>query len=207
MAVADFDDIWRDHVATLRERFPGLRPGSGRGSEDRVVSGTLGFCATYVGQAVRTEYEVAICAANGYPVTVPWVFETAGRIPHGFHKMDDESLCLGTPLEVRLKFAKGPTLVDFVQHQLIPYLFCHACWEQSGKMPFGDRSRGGAGLLESYRELFGVADDLAVLHLLRVLAEGNYLGHTLCPCGSKLKGSWVYEISAWFNPITFPRGV
>jgi hypothetical protein len=51
-------------------------------------------------------------------------------------------------------------------------------------MPFGDLSHGVLGIIEYYTDLFGTADNVVALSLLKILAEDNYRGHHKCPCGS-----------------------
>jgi hypothetical protein len=186
MAEGDLDSILTEQMVALVAKFTDLRLGQ-RTDGTRVVSGQLGFCTTYGEYTIETCYAVEIVIPSDYPAEAPSAFETVNRIPATFHKMDDDSLCLGAPLEVRMKFREHPTLVDFVEMQLIPYLFSHACWERFGKMPFGDRKHGAAGILDSYKDIFETDDDVATLDLLRILADDNYHGHTLCPCGSGLK--------------------
>jgi len=186
MPDGSLDDILEEQMEAVRREFSGLHLGT-KDDGRPFVSGLLGFRATCEGQTVETEYEIEILIPDGYPTTVPIALETGGKIPADFHKMDDGSLCLGAPLEVRMTFAKHRSLLGFIKEQVIPYLFSHACWERSGQMPFGDRKHGAAGILDSYKELFDVDEDLAAMGLLRILADDNYRGHTLCPCGSGLK--------------------
>ena len=176
----------QDQVEALRARFPGLDLRT-RDDGQLVVSGVLGFSVTHEGQTIETEYAIEIVIPKDCPDAVPGVFEVGGRIPEDFHKLTDGSLCLGAPLEVQVSFASNPTLLGFVEYQLIPYLFSHAWWERSEKMPFGEREHGTAGILQSYQELFGTNDTIPTLNLLRILADDNYRGHTLCPCGSGSK--------------------
>jgi len=167
-------------------RFPALCL---RTKEDGsyVVGGTLGFQATYAGHTVETDYDIEIGIPTDYPASVPTVQETGGRIPRDFHKMEDGVLCLGAPLEIRMKFAEDRSMLGFIERQLVPYLFGHACFERDGTMPFGELGHGSAGVLAFYKDLFGVQDDLAALRLLRVLADDDYRGPMPCPCGSGLK--------------------
>ena len=69
---------------------------------------------------------------------------------------------------------------------------------------FGKRE----GILEYYKELFSVQDGWQVLGLLKILADDNYKGHTLCPCGSGQKlrnchGNLLREIKEYQKPADF----
>ncbi|MHC4478545.1 MAG: SEC-C metal-binding domain-containing protein, partial [Planctomycetota bacterium] len=52
---------------------------------------------------------------------------------------------------------------------------------------YGERSHGAQGLLEDYKELFRVEDDISVLEFLRWLSNGDYDEHVMCPCESGMK--------------------
>ena len=86
-----------------------------------------------------------------------------------------------------MAFEHTPTLLGFVENCLIPHLYSCSYKDLHGKLPFGELSHGGAGILEYYQELFGVQEATGVLGLLRILADANYRGHLECPCGSGAK--------------------
>jgi len=180
--------IIQSQILALQERFPGLGLHV-RDDGYAVVAGMLGFNTSYGEYAIQDEYLVKIVIPSDYPDTLPRAFEIGGKIPKDFHMMTDRSLCLGSPLEMALKFSETPSLLGFVERLLIPYLFSYACWEKFKVMPFGERAHGSAGILQSYQDLFGTSDIVATMNLLRMLADDSYLGHTLCPCntGKKLR--------------------
>jgi len=148
------------------------------------VSGVLKFSREYLGHPIDDEYSVKIIVSEHYPDVLPKIFETGKRIPKDFHHYQDESLCLGAPLAVKQKFSRQPTLLGFVDNCVIPYLYSFSYQSRFGKMPFGELSHGGIGILEYYQDLFGVNDRRRVLKLLQILADDNYRGHDRCPCGS-----------------------
>ncbi len=148
------------------------------------VSGVLKFSREYSGRPIDDQYSVKIIVPDAYPDVLPQIFETGNRIPTDYHRYADESLCLGAPLAVKQKFRRQPTLLGFVDNCVIPYLYSFSYKSKFGKMPFGELSHGGIGILEYYQDLFGVKDRRRVLKLLQILAEGNYRGQDRCPCGS-----------------------
>jgi hypothetical protein len=120
-----------------------------------------------------------------FPRSIPSVREIGGRIPPDFHQLADEGLCLGSPLRLRLAIARNPTLLGFVENCVLPYLIGFSIFERTGKMPFGELAHGGRGLLDEYRELLGVATDLACVGMLRLLGLKKRVANKKpCPCGS-----------------------
>lgn len=157
-----------------------------------LVTGFLSFRCSYNDYMIEDGYRVEISSLEEYPNKVPVVRELNNRIPRlpDNHAYEDGTLCLATPLELHQSFFESPTLLDFIEKLLIPYLYGHTYWERKGVYPWGEASHGSAGIKASYAELFGVSDDLSIVRFLRYLAMGYYCGHHLCNCGSgkKLRG-------------------
>jgi hypothetical protein len=151
-----------------------------------IIEGPLAFKATFDGATIEDIFNIRLRFLPD-PTTPPMVDEIGGRIPKDYHKLGDDSLCLGTPVEVRTKFRNDSRLLAFVEDQVIPYLFSFCFRQKYGKMPYGERPHGGKGLLESYHEVFKVEDRSAVLHLLKILAMNSYRGHLPCACGANIK--------------------
>lgn len=167
----------------MAQVFPGLTL-----SEDVtgrwVVRGNLSFRATFGGTTIEDAYEVLIRIPKDYPNSPPSVQETGGRIPATFHQYSDRSLCLGAPVEVSRRFRGDPRLLGFVQTMVVEYLFGYSHLQQRGTLPYGELSHGFRGILEYYQGYFGITNSRTLLALLKILAEGSYKGHHLCPCGS-----------------------
>jgi len=153
--------------------------------EQYLISGTLRFSASYNNTRIEDAFNVEVTLPKDYPDSPPSSRELGGRIPKDYHQYIGGAMCLGAPLDVSMKFAKTPTLVGFVESLLIPYLFSFVQWESRGIMPYGELSHGGLGLYEYYQNLFESSSPIAVLGLLKVLADGDYRGHLPCPCDSK----------------------
>lgn len=148
-----------------------------------MIQGLLRFSAEYNGERINDEYTVLIRLSSDYPDEVPDVYEIADRIPSGFHQFSDRRLCLGEPLAVKQKFMEEPNLLGYVNNCLIPYLYSFSYKKLYGHLPFGDLSHGLGGILEYYLELFDLKDAYSLVGLIAILAQGNYRGHNLCPCG------------------------
>ena len=176
-----------------------------------IITGNLSFTACHDGKSVKDDYDVEIEIPSDYPQNPPTVKETSHKIPRN---MDNHvnpkngSICLGAPLAVKRTFAKERTLLWFVREQLIRFLSSYSYKRDYGLYPNGELSHGNKGLLEYYRDLFSVQDNWQVLGLIKLLADDNYRGHALCPCGSNKKvrnchGNFLREIRNCQRPYNF----
>jgi len=172
------------------------------------VRGKLWFSRTYLKKNIEDEYSIEILIPQDYSLVLPRIFESGGRIPRDFHQYQDGALCLGAPLAIKLKFRKQPTLFGFVDGCVIPYLYSYSYECKFGKLPFGELSHGGKGILEYYQDVFDVKDHRRVLKLLQILAEENYHDHDRCPCGRGRRfhachGKLLLELMKLQTPLEF----
>jgi hypothetical protein len=90
------------------------------------------------------------------------------------------------------KVARTPSrcsqsILSFVEHCLIPYLYGYSYFEQHGTLPFGELPHRGEGIHEDLADLFGVRTD-TVADFVRVAAlKKGIANKRLCPCGSALR--------------------
>lgn len=172
------------------------------------VRGQLKFSRAYLKQNIEDEYSIEILIPQDYPLVLPKTFETGGRIPRDFHQYQDGSLCLGAPLATKQKFRKRPSLLGYVEECVIPYLYSYSYKSKFGKMPFGELSHGGKGILEYYQEVFSVRDPRRVRRFLQILVDGNYSRRVRCPCGSRKRlhschGDLLLELMKLGTPAEF----
>ena len=151
-----------------------------------LIAGDLSFSAEWDGITIADTFALEITVPSDYPSEIPIVIETGGRIPRDreFHAHPDGPLCLDVPLELRKMFQEGGTLLGFVKHSIVNFLYSHCFKETYGKMPFGEWSHGGKGIAEYYRTGFRVKGDKSVVLLLNALAEEAFSRRQQCPCGS-----------------------
>lgn len=149
------------------------------------IFGNLHFKGSFHGKVIEDIYSVLIYIPKSYPLEIPSVKELGGRIPKDFHTSGDDTLCLGTPLLIKMRFHERPNLLGFVETCLIEYLYSYNYFQEYGEFPAGEYSHGTRGILEQYQDLFGIKQIEAVLNLLEILAKNSYRGHHLCPCGSR----------------------
>jgi len=155
-----------------------------------IITGNLSFTVCHYGKSVKDDYDVEIEIPSDYPQNPPTVKEISHKIPRNMDNhvnQEDGTLCLGAPLAVKRTFAKERSLLWFVRAQLIRFLSSYSYKRDYGLFPNGELSHGDKGMLEYYSDLFSVQDNWQVLGMLKILADDNYRGHALCPCGSNKK--------------------
>lgn len=173
-----------------------------------LVKGDLHFSASYEKECIEDKFAIELIICAEYPSKPPVAKETGGRIPQSFHHFSNGALCLGAPLQTKMKFQENPTLLGFVEDQIIPYLYSFSYFEKHGKMPFGELAHGGKGVAQYYQQLLGLQSEVAVLGFLRILVDDEYRGHLSCPCssGKKLRcchGEQLQRIAAYQRPNEF----
>lgn len=152
-----------------------------------IVEGDLHFRATFNDVPIEDVYSIRIAIPSTYPTDIPTTSETGGRIPVGFHKYTDGSLCLETRTMQHIKFSANQTLLFYVEKFVVEYLYGYSHLQNYGVLPFGERAHDAEGILESYKDLFATDDAYTALHLLYILSSETYRGHQACPCGSNKK--------------------
>ncbi|WP_256760894.1 hypothetical protein [Cohnella sp. WQ 127256] len=155
------------------------------GHEGICIKGCLHFEAVSSGhEQITDKFLIEVFVLNDYPNSLPVAKEVGGRIQNSFHTNSDGSLCLAAPLAMKMTFLENPTLLGYINHLVIPFLYSYSYQEKFGTLPFGELEHGGAGLLTYYKELLHVESDMATLKFLLILAKGSFRGHVTCPCGS-----------------------
>jgi len=175
----------------LRKKYPYLY--LQEGNDSTKISGTIFF----EDNGVKGKYDVEIILSKDYPRVIPLVRETKGEILKSYHH-NGEYFCLETPYRVWKIFRQDETLLNFVDNLVVPYLAVYSNVKETGNST-KEHAHGAKGVLADYKKHFNTTDDLIVLNLLRILAERNYRGHSLCPCGSgeklrKCHGTCIYNI-------------
>lgn len=152
------------------------------------IAGTLAFSASYKNETLENAYQIQLTVPKSYPLKIPVIRETGGRIPPSFHTNPDGTLCLEAPIKLYLDFNENPTLLHFINKCALPYFYSFSYMENFGQLPFGERAHGGQGLIQMYKEFFQLGDDQIIISLIKILAENAYKGSQLCPChsGNKL---------------------
>jgi hypothetical protein len=149
------------------------------------IVGVLAFEAVAPGkELIRDDYKIEISIHETFPRQIPSVKEIGGRISPTFHKLSDGSLCLGSPARLLLILAESPSLLRFVEHCVIPYLYGHSYFKRNGVMPFGDLAHGAHGLREDLMAIFRTNRENAIPYFVRLGSMKKRIANKQpCPCG------------------------
>lgn len=129
-------------------------------------------------------YNLKITFPNNYPFSYPTVYELDDKIPKDYHKHIDESLCLGTAVDLFLIYRKSKSISNFIENILNPYLYRFTYIQQHNKEPFSDRSHGVRGIFESYSEFLQIKDLRIIIDFIYIALNKGYKYDMSCPCKS-----------------------
>lgn len=142
-------------------------------------------------------YSIRIECSSNYPYSFPNVFETANRLPYNidWHVYNDGHFCICTPFEEHIYCAKGFTLLEFINEQILPYLHNQSYREREGYF-LNERSHGDKGLHESIIQILNVKSISEAKALLHYIYQNNHPSRTaMCFCGSKRKYRYCHRES------------
>lgn len=180
----------QDLLLEQAQEVTGAHPGLHLDSRDDgiVLSGLYVLDGIYGDVLYYDEFELEILIPWNYPIDLPEVKETAGRVVRSKyeHIFQGDNLCLGATCDLIDCLQSSHSLLEYLDKVIPSYLFGFLYFEEYGVAPpFGERSHGYAGLKEAYKERYGVTEDIPLYNLLYTLGRGVPLrGHILCPCGS-----------------------
>lgn len=177
------EDPWK--LRELLQKHAGLAVQPKQG-EELVVAGHLSFRAESERYGtVEDSFELDIRIPRRFPSELPVVREVGERIPEDFHRNPDGTLCLGSPLRLRMALSRSPSLTTFVEHCVVPFLFGFLTHQKHGKLPFDELDHGTPGLLDEYCEILRVEDHGRCLALLDLVGVKKRVANKRpCPCGS-----------------------
>lgn len=153
------------------------------GSTDLVLNGTFDFAAKFKDEPeIQDSYSLEIRVPESFPSGVPTTKELAGKIPRdGKHHINpDETLCLGSPLRLKMLVRDEPTLSGFASNCIVPYLY----WITTKKFAVGELAHGDVGIIADYMTLFGLSDPKQIIPTLKLLGMKKRVANKKpCPCG------------------------
>ena len=158
-------------------------------------------------------YDVKIQVSREFPQMEPSVYETGERIPKTAdrHVFPGSGICCLGVWEEWLLTTSEPSFSEFLSGLLKDYFVGQSWFEVKGEWPYGERSHGIYGLVESYAEILGTEEklEIVVAHL-KTLALPAAKGHLECPCGSKIRlrnchRNEVNSLPTQINPIMAKR--
>lgn len=161
-------------------------------NSDLVLKGKFAFKLTYKNEnEIEGCYELEIRVPEDFPRSAPKVIEINNQIPRDgrYHINPNGTFCLGTPLRELLVLSQNPSLLEFVDRLLNPYLYAVTSKLRHGKdFVFGELEHGDKGELSDYETLFQVKSPSAVLICLHLLSIRKRVANKKpCPCGCGLR--------------------
>lgn len=179
------------------------------------LEGEFRFRADYKdGPIIEDAYGLQINVPRRFPRDIPTVMELDERIPRRaeYHVFNDGTLCLGSPLRLHLIAHDCPSLTEFSQHSIVPYLYANSYREKTGVYLFGELAHGATGLLDDYAQILGLdrpeqaAESIVLIAMKRRLANKRP-----CPCGCGLRlgaccfNATVHRLRTQFGRPLFKR--
>ena len=157
-------------------------------TEDSIeIDGNIIVHRTYNDYTIRNIYDLKVIIPLGSE-NLPYVIDSSKYINETYpHIYTNRMLCLETDIVIRIRFIEGFDLVAWMDEYVEPYFFSYEYYMEFGQFPFGERSHGALGLIESYKELLHASDLLQAKNLAEFMLHHNYRGHHDCPCGSGLR--------------------
>lgn len=172
-------------------------------NERLFVTGKYIFKGAYKGVFCSDNFNLKIEIPSDFPSTIPKVFEIDNKIPKDYHKNSSTELCLGTPVDLYVKW-KERTFSFFIKEIVNPYLYRWIYFNKFGYEPWDDRSHGKNGIIEFYSEYLEIkADFNKVFKFLYILINGNVRSNTFCPCGSgrKIKSCHMHKLNKLLKKV------
>jgi len=116
---------------------------------------------------------------------LPYVIDIDRQIkPSYHHYYSNNKLCLDTDSNIRIRFIDGLNLVTWMSEYVEMYYFSYEYYQRFGIFPFGERSHGLEGVIQTYQDLLMAKDLKETFLLLKFIKNKVYRGHHLCPCGN-----------------------
>ena len=155
----------------------------------------LNQSSSYTNINIYENIKIRILMYKNFPDTLPKVFKIENQ-DDKFHINPDNSLCLGTDLDIRKSLYPDYSLNVWIEKFLLPYFYSYFYNKKYKHVPFGERSHGIIGEYEALQDFFNLNDFKSVYYLvnnllkrkyLRMLKYKNKIRFLPCPCGSEKK--------------------
>lgn len=152
------------------------------------LRGNFRFKADVSGsEEIEDSYKLEIIVPGKFPLALPKVRETGGKIPRegNFHINQDGTLCLGSPLMLLKIIHNFSTLSGFVNKCLVPYLYAVSCkLRNGGDFVFGELDHGDQGIVDDYSHMLGLTERPQVTQAIQFLGVKKRIANKKpCPCG------------------------
>lgn len=173
-------------IVQFLKDYPGMAISPSRNPET-VIQGSFLFSAKLDGGiSISDSYHILIKISTRFPNLVPTVYELDEKIPRDaeHHVNSDNTLCLGSPLRLKLILSRNPTLLGFADNILVPYLYSISHQRFfGGKLLADELAHGEEGIINEYSILFGLNTSDQIIAALKILGTKKRIANKLpCPC-------------------------
>lgn len=194
--IAKHPHIYERTRREMRNAYPSLRPIERDGR--LIYKGPFEVRDSADTGVTLEPFQLEIELPDHFPDDFPIVRETAGRVPNSpdRHTFKNGTACVGTPPDLWFHYADGFSLVTFLGEEVSDWCIFQICKENGVRYPYGERSHGTGGLLESLCEKFQTRNPGVVVNYLDILSKRELRGHWKCPCdsGKKLRECHIAQM-------------
>lgn len=150
--------------------------------------GSILVYRSYNGYTLHKTYALEIVIPIGSD-DLPFVIDVGRQISQTYkhYYPQNGKLCLETDSRIRIRFISGFDLSVWMREFVESYYFSYEYYERYNEFPFGERSHGQLGILQTYMDLLKTKDAAEAYRLISYINDQAYRGHNLCPCNSNLK--------------------
>lgn len=175
-------------IVQFLDDYPGMYISPSR-ETGMVIKGTFSFSAKLgEGITISDSYHLKLSVPSNFPNSVPKVVELDGRIPRDaeHHVNPDNTLCLGSPLRLKLILSKNSTLIGFADKILVPYLYSISHQQLQGGLLLADElAHGEEGIVIEYGKMFGLTSAEQIGAALQILGTKKRIANKMpCACNS-----------------------
>lgn len=173
-------------LEALIKNYPELEVAS-REKDKVILSGNIFVHLKHCDYRLKQKYAVEITVplySEGLPFVVDKEEYISKKYPHLYK---NGRLCLETDTAVRFRFADGFDLVSWMKEYVEIYFFSYEYFMKYHTFPFGDRSHGIEGVLQTYMDILNTKDYMQTFEVMSYVSLCAYRGHVLCPCGSDIR--------------------
>lgn len=155
--------------------------------EEIALEGTILINRTAKGFTLYKTYAVKVVVPLGTE-DLPYVIDAGNAIDSQYpHRYRDGKLCLETDASIKVRFVGGMTLRGWMSEFVESYYFSYEFYQRYGEFPFGERSHGLVGIIQTYSDFFHEPDVIKTIRIMASIVSSKYRGHQPCPCGSGKK--------------------
>ncbi|GAB3719280.1 hypothetical protein GCM10027592_62780 [Spirosoma flavus] len=186
-------NLFRQESTKINDRFPSLNYSEEENGHP-FIYGEIPLHDSKGG--IIDSYSVKIVPTDEYPLKLPFVFETGGRIPINvdWHIFPDGHCCLMSIPQESFICKKGITLTSFIENEVVPYFYNQKHRELYGYF-LKERSHGNKGHIEFFQEKFNTTDLSLIAKMLNFIANKKEPKNTdKCFCGGAAKYKKCHRI-------------